>query len=169
MRDSAPHFAPTITGTFYRAVDPRFRDQVIAGSRRAGRYSRSSQPTLYLSSSVAGVEAAMIAHTDGTSPAPAIVAVEVAASRILDLRDPATVASAGVDLEDAVAPWQGIVAAGGVPTSWAVRDQLVEWGANGLLDPSRTRPGLWHLVLFRWNQADAPTVRVSDGTPSSAQ
>lgn len=99
----------------------------------------------------------MIAHTDGTSPAPAIVAMEVAASRILDLRDPVAVAAAGVDLEDAVAPWQDIVAAGGVPTSWAVRDQFVEWSANGLIDPSRTCPGLWHLVLFRWNEPDAPT------------
>ncbi|WP_368074223.1 hypothetical protein [Curtobacterium sp. SGAir0471] len=43
-----------------------------------------------------------------------------------------------------------------MPTSWLVRDRLVALGADGLIDPSRKRPGLWHLVLFRWNTADVP-------------
>jgi RES domain-containing protein len=151
--------APAVRGTFYRAVDPDFRDLVIAGSRSVGRYSRAHEPTLYLSSSVAGVEAAMVAHKDARSAALEIVAVDVEASGIVDLRDADALAAAGVDLADAVAPWQGIAAAGEAPRSWAVRDRLLELGANGLIDPSRTSPGLWHLVLFRWNEPDAPSVR----------
>ena len=67
--------------------------------------------------------------------------------------------AAGIHLADAVAPWQEVVAAGETPRSWIVRDRLVGLGANGLIDPSRKSPGLWHLVLFRWNDAGAPTVR----------
>ncbi|WIJ45312.1 RES domain-containing protein [Curtobacterium citreum] len=152
--------APAVRGTFHRAVDPRFRDSVLAGSRLPGRYSRADEPTLYLSSSVDGVEAAMIAHRDARTPEPAIVAVDVEATRIVDLRDPLVLAQLGIDLADATAPWQEVVAAGGVPSSWSVRDRLVEAGAHGLIDPSRKRPGLWHLVLFRWNEPGAPTVRL---------
>ncbi|WDH77534.1 RES domain-containing protein [Microbacterium esteraromaticum] len=153
-------FAPAIRGRFYRAIDPNFREFAIAGSRSAGRYSRVHEPTLYLSSSVDGVEVAMIAHRDARPVALEIVELDVEASGIVDLRDANALQAAGVDLADAVAPWQDIADAGGTPSSWAVRDRLVEVGANGLIDPSRKRPGLWHLVLFRWNAVDAPTIRL---------
>lgn len=103
----------------------------------------------------------MIAHKDARSVTLEIVEVEVEAAGIVDLRDPDALKAAGIDLADAIAPWQELAAAGGTPTSWAVRDRLLEIGANGLIDPSRKRPGLWHLVLFRWNEADAPTVRLA--------
>lgn len=160
-------FVPTIRGTFYRAIDPRFREFAIAGSGSAGRYSRANEPTLYLSSSVEGVDAAMIAHHDARSAALEIVEIDVDASGILDLRDAHAREAAGVDLADAVAPWQDIAAAGGTPSSWSVRDRLLEISANGLIDPSRKSPGLWHLVLFRWNEADAPVVRLG-GTLTTA-
>lgn len=152
-------------GRFFRAIDPRFEDHAISGSRAAGRYSRTDEPTLYLSSSPEGVEAAMTAHRHERAADLELIELAVAATRIVDLRDPSALARLGVDLADAIAPWQDIVAAGGDPSSWAVRDRLVEAGANGLIDPSRKRPGLWHLVLFRWNEGDAPAVRIC--TPSA--
>jgi len=155
---SGSPFTPAIRGTFFRAVDPRFREFAIAGSRSVGRYSRADEPTLYLSASVEGVEAAMVAHRDVRAETLEIVAIDVDAARIVDLRDPGTLDSIGIDLQDAVAPWQDIAAAGGTPGSWQVRDRLLEIGADGLIDPSRKSPGLWHLVLFRWNEDDAPTV-----------
>ena len=102
----------------------------------------------------------MIAHKDSRSAALEIVKIEVEASGIVDLRDAKALTTVGIDLADAVAPWQDVAAAGGTPTSWMVRDRLLEVGANGLIDPSRKSPGLWHLVLFRWNEVDAPTVRL---------
>jgi RES domain-containing protein len=161
-------FVPVINGTFYRAIDPSFREFAIAGSRSAGRYSRAHEPTLYLSSSVDGVEAAMIAHENAQTVAREIVEIDVQAARVVDLRDSSALEAVGVDLADALAPWQDIAAAGGTPTSWAVRDRLLDVGANGVIDPSRKRPGLWHLVLFRWNEADAPTVRLSERSRGSA-
>lgn len=159
-------FAPATKGTFYRAIDPRYRELAIAGSRAAGRYSRPDEPTLYLSSSLDGVEAAMIAHRDARSAALEIVEVDVEATGIVDLRDAEALDALGIDLADAAAPWQDIAAAGGTPRSWAVRDRLLEAGANGVIDPSRKRPGLWHLVLFRWNEAGAPIVRLGAGGSS---
>ena len=100
----------------------------------------------------------MVAHRDVRAETLEIVAIDVDAARIVDLCDPGTLDSIGIDLQDTVAPWQDIAAAGVTPGSWQVRDRLLEIGADGLIDPSRKSPGLWHLVLFRWNEDDAPTV-----------
>jgi len=146
-----------VTGVFHRAVDGAHRAGALDGSRLPGRYSATGQPTLYLSSSVEGVAAAMVAH-GGAQRDLAVLRFSVQADGIVDLRDPSALAAVGVDLEDAVAPWQEVVAAGGVPRSWAVRRRLEDLGAEGLIDPSRTQPGLWHLVLFRWNADGGPRV-----------
>jgi RES domain-containing protein len=161
------HVLSRVSGTFYRAVHPAHRDTAIHGSRNAGRYSQPSQPTLYLSASPEGVEAAMIAHTRGRVVDRVVLEFHVEAHDIVDLRDPAARLATGVDLEDAVAPWQNIVATGGEPSSWSVRRQLEDLGASGLIDPSRKRPGLWHLTLFRWNAPGAPRVALNDVASSS--
>lgn len=148
----------SVEGTFYRAVDPQHREYALAGSRSAGRYSRADQPTLYLSSSPEGVEAAMIKHRDERSPALEIVEVSVWAHRIFDLRDARSREQTEISLDDAAAQWKNLVPAGEEPPSWTVRRRLEELGAHGLIDPSRKAPGLWHLVLFRWNERGAAQV-----------
>ena len=150
----------TVEGSFYRAVDPAYRDAALAGSRAAGRYSPPEVPTLYLSSSPEGVAAAMIAHTDERTPGREVLQFNVEANRIVDLRDHEALKSAGISPADAAADWQRAVAAGGTPPSWKVREALQSLGANGLIDPSRKRPQLWHLTLFNWNADGAPSVRV---------
>lgn len=156
----------TVAGTFHRAVDARFTDDALRGSRSAGRYSPPETPTLYLSSSPEGVDAAMVAHTDTTTPPRALLAFDVQAERIVDLRDADALTALGVDLADAMAPWKPAVEAGEEPSSWGVRRRLEEAGAHGLIDPSRTAPGLWHLTLFRWNEDGAPRVtRVAPPAP----
>ncbi len=153
----------TVSGSFYRAVDPAHRAAALSGSRSAGRYSPPGVPTLYLSASRDGVAAAMIAHAGARSPTLDVVRVDVAADRIVDLRAHAALRSIGIDPAAAAADWQEVVAAGGSPPSWRVRDELERRGARGLIDPSRKRPGLWHLVLFTWNRAGAPRVREVPG------
>ncbi|MBB5640161.1 RES domain-containing protein [Cryobacterium roopkundense] len=113
-----------ISGLFYRAVDPAHQYRALLGSRLAGRYSEPSQPTLYLSSSPQGVDAAMIAHTRGRVAELILLEFHVEAHNIVDLRDPAVLLATGIDLADAVAPWQEIVKAGGEPSSWHVRRRL---------------------------------------------
>lgn len=150
-----------VSGTFYRSVARVHLDKALTGSIRAGRYSRAEQPTLYLSSSPDGVEAAMQAHRTVADDDRLTLAVAVACDRIFDLRDMAACAAIGLDRASAFAPWQDVVKAGGDAPSWEVADQLRALGANGLIDPSRTAPGLWHLVLFRWNEPDGPQVRLA--------
>lgn len=162
MADTDWIFTPTIRGSFFRTVDPAFRELALAGSRSAGRYSPAHEPALSLSSSIAGVDAAMIAHRAARAERLDVVRVEVEAQGIIDLRDTEVVRAIGIDLADAVAPWQDDVAAGRSPRSWAVRDRALEVRAAGLIDPSRRDPGQWHLVLFRWNDSDAPTVRLPE-------
>lgn len=147
----------TVSGVFYRALDPAHRAQALAGSRLAGRYSRADQPTLHLSSSPQGVTAAMATH-GGARGDLDMMTFDVHAHDIVDLRESAALSAAGVDLADALAPWQNLVAAGAAPRSWGFRQRLEDLGAHGLIDPSRTRPGLWHLVLFTWNTDDADRV-----------
>lgn len=151
-----------VEGVFYRAVDRAHLGSSLSGSRQAGRYSNPDQPTLYLSSSRAGVKAAMIAHASTRRPDLEIVEVYVRADHIFDLRDDRLRASAGLSLEDALAPWQELVAQGKRPSSWQLRDRLIGLGAQGLIDPSRKAPPLWHLVLFAWNKDGAPQVHLTE-------
>ena len=152
-----------MAGVFYRAVDPLHRAFALAGSRGPGRYSPANEPVLYLSASPAGAEAAMIAHQSPDAPPRQLLAFEVQADGIFDLRDHRRCAAVGIDPAAAAAPWQDIAAQGGEPPSWRVAQRLRDLGAHGLIDPSRKAPGQWHLVLFRWNQYGGPQV-----TPAKA-
>lgn len=149
-----------VEGVFYRAVDVNHLDDAIGGSRSAGRYSAADQPTLYLSSTPEGVKAAMIAHAHSRSASLQLVRIQVEADRIFDLRDEEARRILDIDIDDATAPWQEIVAAGLKPSSWLVREKIGEAGGVGLIDPSRKAPGLWHLVLFAWNADHVARVSV---------
>lgn len=107
----------------------------------------------------------MIAHRDERTPHLETIEVEVNAERIFDLRDAQALERAELELEDALCPWKDFVASGELPPSWAVRRRLEDLGAQGLIDPSRKAPGLWHLVLFTWDTGnnkndDAARVRL---------
>jgi len=149
-----------VEGVFYRAIDPIYRSSILSGSRRPGRYSTANQPTLYLSSSPEGVRAAMKAHAFERADQLQIAQLCVLAHHVFDLRDEHLRAVAGVSLDEAAAPWQNLVAEGKRPLSWDVRDRLVSLGAQGLIEPSRKAPHLWHLVLFEWNKNGAPEVQL---------
>lgn len=87
----------------------------------------------------------MQAHKANRSAQQEIMQLRVHAARIFDLRNAAALTAAGIDLADAVAPWQEIVAAGGTPSSWRVRQQLETLGAAGLIDlrAKRRVSGIW--------------------------
>lgn len=101
----------------------------------------------------------MIAHADARAANLEVLAFDVQAPGIADLRDRFAMAALGIDAEAAATPWQNDVAAGRSPASWHVREGLMQLGSHGLIDPSRKRPGLWHLTLFAWNHPGEPSVR----------
>lgn len=147
-----------VQGLFHRAVDPAHVEAALAGSRGDGRYAPAGVPTLYLSSSREGVAAAMTKYVVPGEPAQRVLDLEVDAERIADLRDADAMRALGVDPAHAALDWQTALAAGERPASWAVRERLEAAGAQGLIDPSRKAPGLWHLALFAWNTPGAPRV-----------
>lgn len=149
----------SVAGRFYRAVSPAFAARALDGSRTDGRYAPEGTPTLYLSSSRAGVAAALTRYAQDGAPAQQVLAFDVAARRIADLRDGRAMSRLGVDPTLAAQDWQEARRRGEQPASWLVRERLEAAGAVGLIDPSRKRPGLWHLTLFAWNRPGAPTVR----------
>ncbi|WFP15740.1 RES family NAD+ phosphorylase [Citricoccus muralis] len=158
-----------VAGTFYKAVDVQYAHAVLDGSHAAGRYSSPDEPTLYLSASIEGVETAMIKHAARAPKQSALLTFTVEAQRIVDLRDASAMARLGVDPQEAFGDWQAAVASGQIPTSWRVRRRLEARGAQGLIDPSRRRPGLWHLTLFAWNRKGAPSVKVHPGEKSAGE
>lgn len=101
----------------------------------------------------------MIAHTETRPSNLETLAFDVQATEIADLRQRELMASLGIDVDAAAAPWQDDFASGREPASWGIRNKLIELGAHGLIDPSRKRPGLWHLTLFDWNNGAGPSVR----------
>ena len=140
-----------VAGRFWRAV-PVGAD-VLAGTVRPGRYNRPGERTLYASASPDGVAAAMRRYGDRDRD---LVALAVEAERLVDLRDASACATLGIDTSGAAQDWVSALARDETPRSWIVADQARAAGAAGLLDPSRTAPGRWHLVLFVWG----PEVRI---------
>ena len=68
----------------------------------------------------------MIAHNDARPGSLDIVAIDVEASGIVDLRDVSALEAVGIDLEDGLAPWQADADARGTPRSWTVGDRLID-------------------------------------------
>lgn len=164
MHDEPPAIMPgkgflcDVAGIFYRAVANERLAGALAGSHGAGRYAAPDQPTLYLSASPEGVDAAMFAHGGGVGEARTRLAFQVEAQAIFDLRDDAALTAVRAAAGEPFGAWQDLVREGREPPSWRARNWIEAQGANGLIDPSRQVPGLWHLVLFRWNVPGAPRV-----------
>ena len=169
MRDESPATLPgnallcDVSGTFFRAVAHDRVAAALAGSHGAGRYAAPHQPTLYLSASREGVAAAMVAHGGLSDDTRTVRAFRVEARAIFDLRDDAALARVRGEACEPFGPWQQQAASGSEPPSWRARKWIEAQGANGLIDPSRQVPGLWHLVLFRWNMPGAPRVEPIPG------
>lgn len=128
---------------------------MIDGNVRPGRYNRPGERALYMSASPEGVAAAMQRY-DGASRT--LIRLRVDAARLVDLRDPDGCARWGVDSSGAKQDWIAAIDRGHTPQSWLVSDRVRAVAAAGLIDRSRHEPWTWHLVLFRWNVADAPEV-----------
>lgn len=100
----------------------------------------------------------MIKHAGSRAEQLSVLPFNVEAENIADLRDVESMSALGINVDDAFSDWQAALADGQTPSSWAVREALEIAGATGLIDPSRKRPGLWHLTLFAWNHDGAPSV-----------
>jgi hypothetical protein len=155
-----------ISGRFWRAVVPDAVDAVLDSVRpgSAGRYHRPGQSALYMTLHADWAAIAVGRYMFETGIGRLIVPLRIDSARLVDPRDPAQCAALGIDPADGQARWRPIVDVGGEPPSWRLSDAARVCGADGLIDPSRGITGGWHVTLFRWNVAGAPTLAV-DGDP----
>jgi RES domain-containing protein len=156
----------SISGKFVRLSFPDQADIALnhpAPERPAARFNRLGQSALYLSPDELSARVAIGEYVKENDPPRVLVTYEVAPCTVIDLHHPEA-----ADLYSrARQPWQSALSQGEDPSSWAAADTIRSMPeAVGLIDPSRRRPGLWHITLFRWNERYAPALRLIDiGAP----
>ncbi len=156
-----------VSGTFVKiAFEEDVRINLMRGlsSRPAARFNRTGQDALYLSSNEASARVAIGQYVGADDRPRVLLTYEVTPCVLYDLRDPLSAEIYALARQ----PWQSALSAGEVPPSWVAADHVRASGHVGLIDPSRQSPGLWHIALFRWNDVEAPTVKlIGDPKPIS--
>lgn len=148
-----------VSGTFFKIVMPAEELLVLTPHctrRPVARYNRAGQDALYLTQNEESARAALSRYVREGTRHRVLARYEVSCCQVLDLRT----AEAGDLKRQASQKWDDVLAAGKIPPSWQVADWAREQGYDGLIDPSRQTPQFWHLVLFRWNVAGAPSVKL---------
>lgn len=127
-------------------------------NRPAARFNRPGQDALYLSPDELSARVAIGQYVTPESQDRELITLSLSSCRLFDLRLPEH-----TDVyEHAKQPWIAPLDAGREPSSWQAADHIRDLGYDGLIDPSRRRPGLWHITLFRWNEPDAPDVVIKE-------
>jgi RES domain-containing protein len=154
-----------VAGTFVKIVFDGDTDIFLSrglSHRPPSRFNRPGQDALYLSPDEISARVAIGEYVKPGDSPRVLVRFEVTPCSLFDLRHPA----AADIYELARQRWRDVVARGEEPPSWHAADHIRETGHPGLIDPSRRRPGLWHITLFHWNAPGAPTVRrIGDPVP----
>lgn len=147
-----------VSGEFVKIVwadDPDVHLMRGAPERPPARFNRRGQDALYLSPDIESAKVAIGQDVRDSDSPRVVLTFEVEKCALFDLRNP----EASEIYVLASQPWRGPVATGGSVKSWLAADDLRDRGHLGLIDPSRRRPGLWHITLFHWNEPGAPNVR----------
>jgi RES domain-containing protein len=149
-------------GRFWRMLAPRWSFDPLSGAgaaRAGGRWNAPGQATLYLSDS----HATAIAEYQQNLPRPGtLTAYDVDAQAVLDLTSLPVRQAIGIDDPFLRLPWKYMRdVERRRPACWDFVMAAAGRGWNGLIVPSVQAQGT-NLVLWRWNEADAPVVRHID-------
>jgi RES domain len=152
----------SVSGRFWRAVPVDRVAQVLdpPGPDSAGRYHRPGEAALYITREADWATIALGRYMLADGIVRVAVPLELDGANLLDQRDGAACSALGFDPERSQVRWQSALTAGEEPPSWQASDAARANGADGLVDPSRGIAGGWHVVLFNWNRAGAPQLRV---------
>ncbi len=123
-----------------------------------GRSHYGRQRTMYLSETPEGCEIATKIYRRNDDPLRGIFPLLVNEARIVDLRDIEATEALGIDRTHRQANWQEIRKQGLPSPTWEISDRVRTLGLDGMLYESRSKPSLTHLILFRWNQTNAPNL-----------
>jgi RES domain-containing protein len=154
-----------VAGIFVKIAFAAEVDMVLArghANRPAARFNRRGQDALYLSPDETSARVAIAEYVSANDPARVLLRYEVERCQLFDLRHQDASQVQALARQN----WRATFERGSEPTSWVAGDMVRQAGHVGLIDPSRRRPGLWHITLLRWNAADAPRVeRVGSPIP----
>ena len=147
-----------VSGRFWRMLAPRWAFDPLSGAgaaRAGGRWNVPGQAALYLSNS----HATAVAEYQQHLPRPGtLTAYDVDAQAILDLADPAVRQAIGIGDTFLRQPWKHVRdVERRRPTCWDFVAAVASRGSHGLRVPSVQASGT-NLVLWRWNETNAPVV-----------
>ena len=164
---SRTHIAP-LQGLFWRSVFIGQEAGLLAPARAPqGRWHHSNQRALYLSATPEGCRVALKAYLTPDDPPRGIYPIDVVCERVIDLRRQEVRDHLGVTLGDIHSFWATLHAKGQRPPTWHLSDRLRGMGLDGLLTPSRSRPDLTHLTVFRWNEGGSSATAHRAGDPEA--
>ncbi|WP_299926412.1 RES family NAD+ phosphorylase [uncultured Pelagimonas sp.] len=155
-----PRHTLPLSGRFWRSAFSGQEDTLLAPAQSPnGRWHQDGQKALYLSETPEGCRVALRVYVKDGDPARKIYPIQITHARLVDLRDPKVREAFDTRLSDLHVFWSDLMASGDPVPTWNLSDRLRKIGADGILTPSRSRPDLTHLTLFRWNIAGGPTVQ----------
>lgn len=138
--------------TLWRAFVPRWAYLPLSGEgarRFGGRWNPAGAPTIY-----AGLElsTAWAEYNQGFVQHPAlIVQMKLTNARLADLTRPPVLAAYGVSDDIHLCEWRDMLDRGKIPDTHALRERLLDGGADGVIYPSFMSSGGTCVALWRWN------------------
>jgi RES domain-containing protein len=153
---------PTIRNEWFRCVSLRRNPLSSEGARLAGgRFNLPGEPAIYLASSptLAVAENLQLANLFDVQrfPPRLLVTIEVALSRVVDLRSEPVRANLGIPLADLIGDWRTTSEAS---PSQLLGLQLVDSRYEAVLYPSAIEPGSANLVVFVRNVDTARSLHI---------
>ncbi len=149
---------------FWRMLAPKWSHRPLDGTGAAthgGRYNPPGRPALYMSEDAA---TAIAEYEQELGIRPGMLCVyEVDVAEIVDLCDATICKRLRIDSAALHCAWKEIAfIRGGRPPSWTIANRLFKRGASGVYAPSTRQAGGRNLVLWRWNDGPARSVKVLD-------
>lgn len=146
-----------VSGSFTKIAFAHDIDKFLlrgVASRPVGRFNRLGQDALYLSQNMESARSALSRYVRDDDLPRVAIQYQIEPCSVFDLRHP----NATELLTSSRGSWEEALEKKTTPLSWEVADKIREFGCAGLIDPSRQNSKVWHLVLFKWNEAHAPMV-----------
>ena len=152
-------YVEVISGKFYRMKFKSEAAEILQPAKSPeGRWHHSGQKALYLSETTEGTYIASRMYIRDDDPEREIYPLAITDARVLSLRNDTACRHYEIDASQKHCMWHELRAIGKPSPTWSISDAVRHLGFDGFLCPSRSRPDLTHLTLFRWNTEGAPIV-----------
>jgi RES domain-containing protein len=149
--------------TLWRAFVPRWAHLPLSGegaARFGGRWNPVGQPAIYAARELS---TAWAEYNQGFVQHPALIAqLELSGADLADLTDDSVLEELGVGEDIHHCQWRDAMDRGVVPQTHELAARLLAQGRHGVVYPSVMSPGGTCVALWRWNDATAPRLTVTD-------